>query len=148
MTLALHLARARRLAALGRSDELLEPVQPRAVDVWSLTDIAALVEQTQAAREDDGRPPLRALGVLNLADPGANSDNANAVVALAQFPQLFPLAALIRRRKAVANAMALGLSVFGLTPRDPKPVEEFAARCIQVFDGKEQADDNHYCQAQ
>jgi cellulose biosynthesis protein BcsQ len=72
MTLALHLARARRLAALGRSDELLEPVQPRAVDVWSLTDIAALVEQTQAAREDDGRPPLRALGVLNLADPGAN----------------------------------------------------------------------------
>jgi hypothetical protein len=89
-TLALQLARARRLAALGRSDVLLVPVQPRAVDVWSLTDIAALVEQAQAAREDDGRPPLRALAVLNLADPGANSDNADAVVALAQFPQLFP----------------------------------------------------------
>jgi len=123
--------------ALGRSDVLLVPVQPRAVDVWSLADIAELVEQVQAARADDSRPPLRALAVLNLADPGANSDNADAVAALAHFPQLIPLEALIRRRKAVANAMAHGLSVFELTPRDPKAAEEFATLCIQVFNGKE-----------
>ena len=59
--------------ALGRSDVLLVPVQPRAMDVWSLADIAELVEQVQAAREDDGRAPLRALAVLNLADPGGES---------------------------------------------------------------------------
>jgi chromosome partitioning protein len=135
--------------ALGRSDVLLVPVQPRAVDVWSLADIAELVEQVQAARDDDGRPPLRALAVLNLADPGANSDNAVAVAALAHFPQLIPLGALIRRRKAVANAMAHGLSVFEQTPRDPKAAEEFAALCIQVFNGQEQVDGNNFaCQAQ
>jgi chromosome partitioning protein len=135
--------------ALGRSDVLVVPVQPRAVDVWSLADIAELVEQVQSARADDGRPPLKALAVLNLADPGANPDNADAVAALAQFPQLVPLDAPIRRRKAVANAMAHGLSVFELTPRDPKAAEEFAAFCIQVFDGKEQVDGNNLaCQAQ
>lgn len=42
--------------ALGRSDVLLVPAQPRAVDVWSLADIAELVAQVQAARADDGRP--------------------------------------------------------------------------------------------
>ena len=126
--------------ALGRSDVLLVPVQPRAVDVWSLTDIAELVEQVQAARQDDGRPALRALAVLNLADPGANSDNADALAALAQFPQLIPLAALVRRRKAVANAMAHGLSVHEMAPRDAKAAEEFVALCAQVFDVKEQAD--------
>jgi chromosome partitioning protein len=135
--------------ALGRSDVLLVPVQPRAVDVWSLADIAELVEQVQAAREDDGRPPLRALAVLNLADPGANSDNGDAIAALAHFPQLVPLKALIRRRKAVANAMAHGLSVFELAPRDLKAAEEMAALCIQVFNGKEQADGNNLtCQTQ
>jgi chromosome partitioning protein len=130
--------------ALGRSDVLLVPVQPRAVDVWSLADIAKLVEQVQAAREDDRRPPLKVLAVLNLADPGTNSDNTDALAALAQFPQLAPLDTLIRRRKAVANAMAHGLSVFELTPRDPKAAAEFATLYVQVFDGKEQADGNNF----
>jgi chromosome partitioning protein len=130
--------------ALGRSDVLLVPVQPRAVDVWSLTDIAELIERAQAAREDDGRSPLRALAVLNLADPGANSDNADALAALAQFPQLTRLDALVRRRKAVANAMAHGLSVHEMAPRDAKAAEEFVALCAQVFDVKEQSYGNNY----
>jgi chromosome partitioning protein len=135
--------------ALGRSDVLLVPGQPRAVDVWSLADIAELVEQVQAAREDDDRPPLKALAVLNLADPGANPDNMDAVTALGQFPQLMAIDAPIRRRKAVANAMAHGLSVFELTPRDPKAAEEFTALCDRIFDGKEQANGNNLaCQAQ
>ena len=130
--------------ALGRSDVLLVPVQPRAVDVWSLTDIAELIDRAQAAREEDGRPPLRALAVLNLADPGANSDNADALAALTQFPQVTALNALVRRRKAVANAMAHGLSVHELMPRDAKAAEEFTALCAQVFDGKEHANGNNY----
>jgi cellulose biosynthesis protein BcsQ len=43
--------------ALGRSDLLVVPVQPRAVDVWALGDIASLIGQAQEARADDGRPP-------------------------------------------------------------------------------------------
>ena len=101
--------------ALLRSDLLVVPVQPRAVDVWALSDIADLIDRAQEAREDEGRPPLRVLAVLNLADPGDNRDTAETVEALAGFPQFTVAAAIIRRRKAVANAMAHGLSVAELT---------------------------------
>jgi chromosome partitioning protein len=135
--------------SLGRSDVLLVPVQPRALDVWSLADINALIEQAQAAREDDGRAPLRALAVLNLADPGANQDNADAVTALGQFPHLIALDAPVRRRKAVANAMAHGLSVNELMPRDIKAAEEMAALCAKIFNGKERVNGNYStCKAQ
>ena len=82
------------------------PVQPRAVDVWSLADITELIDRAQEAREDEGRPTLRVLAVLNLADPGDNRDTAETVEALAGFPQFTVAAAIVRRRKAVANAMA------------------------------------------
>lgn len=122
--------------ALSRSDLVVVPVQPRAVDVWALTDIADLIEQAQAARLDDGRRPLRVLAVLNLADPGDNPDTADAAAALADFPQLSAaLGTQIRRRKAVANAMAHGLAVSELTPRDAKACAEIAALVNNVFDG-------------
>ena len=86
--------------------------------------------------------------MLNLADPDANPDNADAIVALAHFRNS-PRSATIRRRKAVANAMAHGLSVFELTPRDPKAAEEITALCIQVFNGRGQANGNNSaCRAQ
>jgi chromosome partitioning protein len=129
--------------ALARSDLLVVPVQPRAVDVWALSDIADLVDQAQAAREDDGRPALRVLAVLNLADPGTNQDTIEAGVALAEFPQLPVVEAVIRRRKAVANAMANGLAVAELTPRDPKACDEFAALVSTVFESQEIANGNH-----
>lgn len=90
--------------------------------MWALVDIAALVDEANGVR--DG---LRACAVLNAADPGASSDNADAAAALADFPQLVLLDAPIRRRKAFANAVGLGLSVEELTPRDPKACEELAA---------------------
>jgi chromosome partitioning protein len=129
--------------ALARYDPLVVPVQPRAVDVWALSDIADLVDQAQAAREDDGRPALRVLAVLKLADPGTNQDTIEASVALAEFPQLPVVEAVIRRRKAVANAMANGLAVAELTPRDPKACDEFAALVSTVFDSQEIANGNH-----
>jgi chromosome partitioning protein len=129
--------------ALGRSDLLVVPVQPRAVDVWALGDIASLIGQAQEARADDGRPPLRVLAVLNLADPGDNPDTIEAAKALADFPQLPPAGTAIRRRKAVANAMAHGLSVAEMTPRDAKACLEIAALVSNVFDMREIANGNH-----
>ena len=129
--------------ALGRSDLLVIPVQPRAVDVWALTDIADLIEQVQAAREDDGRPALRVLAVLNLADPGTNPDTIDAGKALAGFPRLHLIEPVIRRRKAIANAMAYGLAVAELTPRDAKACEEIGALVSTVFDGKENVNGSH-----
>ena len=115
-------------AALALSDLLLVPFLPRSVDVWALADIAALVDEANGVR--DG---LRSFAVLNGADPGTSSDNADAAAALADFPQLTLLDAPIRRRKAFANALGLGLSVDELSPRDPKACEELSALVSIVF---------------
>lgn len=115
-------------AALALSDLLIVPFLPRSVDVWALADIAALVEEANGVR--DG---LRAYAVLNAADPGASSDNTEAAAALADFPQLTLLNAPIRRRKAFANALGLGLSVEELVPRDPKACDELTTLVSMVF---------------
>ena len=109
-------------AALVLSDAVLVPFMPRALDVWALADIAALVGEARGVR--DG---LHALAVLNGADTGASSDNADAAAALADFPGLVLLNTPIRRRKAFGNAMALGLSVDELIPRDAKASNELSA---------------------
>lgn len=129
--------------ALSRSDLLLVPVQPRAVDVWALTDIVNLIDQAQEARLDDGRPALRVLAVLNLADPGDNPDTTDATKALADFPQLSAVGMQVRRRKAVANAMAHGLAVEELMPRDAKACAEITALINNVFNCLEIANGNH-----
>jgi chromosome partitioning protein len=115
-------------AALALSDLLIIPFLPRSVDVWALADIAGLVEEANGVR--DG---LRAYAVLNAADPGTSSDNTEAAAALTDFPQLTLLNTPIRRRKAFANAVGLGLSVEELTPRDPKACEELTALVLRVF---------------
>jgi chromosome partitioning protein len=129
--------------ALLRSNLLVVPVQPRAVDVWSLADITELIDRAQEAREDEGRPRLGVLAALNLADPGDNRDTTETVEALAGFPQLTVSAAIVRRRKAVANAMAHGLSVAELQPRDPKACEELEQLVSNVFNVTELAYGNH-----
>jgi chromosome partitioning protein len=129
--------------ALLRSDLLVVPVQPRAVDVWALSDIADLIDRAQEAREDEGRSRLRVLAVLNLADPGDNRDTVETVEALAGFPQFTLAAAIVRRRKAVANAMAHGLAVSEPQSRDPKAVEEIEQLIDNVFSVMEVANGNH-----
>ena len=115
-------------AALALSDLLIVRFLPRSVDVWALSDIAALVDEANGVR--DG---LRAYAVLNAADPGTSSDNTDAAAARADFPKLTLLDAPIRRRKAFANALGLGLSIEELTPRDPKACEELGALVTMVF---------------
>jgi chromosome partitioning protein len=115
-------------AALYLSDLLIIPFLPRSVDVWALADIAGLVDEANGVREG-----LRAFAVLNAADPGVSSDNVEAAGALADFPQLTLLDTPIRRRKAFANALGLGLSVEELAPRDSKACDELAALVSIVF---------------
>lgn len=129
--------------ALGYSDLIVVPVQPRAADVWELTKIADLVDRAQAAREADGEGPLRVLAVLNLADPTMPPDTVETHKALAEFPQLGPTDLVVRRRKAVANALAHGLAVTEMQPRDPKAVDEIAALVAHVSNIKEHANGGH-----
>lgn len=116
-------------AALVLSDVLLVPLQPRSYDVWALQDIAALIDEARSVR--DG---LRALAVLNLADPGEHAaDNAEAAAAVAEHPQLEYLATPLRRRKAFANAAGAGLSVLEAKPADRRAQAELRALLSVLF---------------
>ena len=105
-------------AALGLSDVVLVPFQPRSLDVWALRDMDALVHEAKAYN-----PTLRAVAVLSCAD-STGTDNRDAVEALSDFPELVYLDAPISRRKAFANAAGNGLSVLESTPKDDKAVAE------------------------
>lgn len=108
-------------AALVLSDVLLVPFQPRSYDVWALHDIAALVDEARSVRSG-----LRAIAMLNCADPGTfSADNTDAAAAVADVPQFEYLSTPLRRRKAFANAAGAGLSVLELKPQDSKAVAEF-----------------------
>jgi chromosome partitioning protein len=116
-------------AALVLSDVLLVPFAPRSYDVWALNDIASLVDEARSVR--DG---LRAVAILNCADPGESStDNADAAAAVAEIPQFEYLNTPIRRRKAFANAAGQGLSVLELKPADRKASKELNALISALF---------------
>ncbi len=100
--------------------------------MWALADIADLVDEARGVR--DG---LRACAVLNAADPGVSSDNTEAASALVDFPQLTLLDCPIRRRKAFANTVGLGLSVEEMVPRDGKACDELAALALMAFNDEE-----------
>ena len=111
------------------SDLLIVPFQPRSYDVWALNDIAALVDEARSVRDN-----LRAVAVLNCADPGEHSsDNAEAAAAVADVPQFEYLATPIRRRKSFANAAGAGLSVLEVKPADQKAVSELNALLKNLF---------------
>lgn len=127
-----HDSEAFRVALL-RSDLLVVPVQPRAVDVWELEVLTTMIEQAQIVREDESRPPLRVLAALSLADPGDNRDNRDTIAALRELPVFTVAEAVVRRRKAVANAMAHGLAVAEMQPLDAQARDEIAQLTDNVF---------------
>ena len=119
-------------AALILSDVLLVPFAPRSYDVWALDDMASLVDEARSVR--DG---LRAIAILNLADPGeSSSDNKDAAAAVAEVPQFEYLPKPIRRRKAFSNAGGAGLSVSELPSRDAKACYELDELVESLFNIK------------
>ena len=78
-----------------------------------------------------------------MADPGDNRDSAETIRALAAYRQFTLAEAVVRRRKAVANAMANGLAVAELIPRDPKAIEEIEQLVNNVFNMTEIVHGNH-----
>lgn len=110
-------------AALMLADVLLVPFRPRNYDVWALNETAELIAEARAQR--DG---LRALAVLNMADPGVlAADNREAGEAVGEVGELEYLDTPIRQRKALSAASAAGLHVDEMRPTDPKASAEIAA---------------------
>ena len=114
--------------ALVLADTVLIPVQPRGLDIWALGAIAGLVEGARSTR--DG---LRALAVINLADPGTSADNTDAASAVADFSALEVVAGQLVRRKAFAAAAAHGMGIDELSPGDPKATSELEALISMVY---------------
>lgn len=107
-------------AAMGLCDMMIVPFQPRSMDVWAFDDITPLIDEVRSVRGDF---PVYAL--LNMADAGENAtDNRDAAAFVANYPQLQFMKAVLRRRKAFANASAQGLSVSEARPRDGKAIAE------------------------
>jgi len=109
------------------------PMQLRALDTWELEALAGMIDRAQLAREDEGRPPLRVMAALSLADPGDNRDNRDTIAALHELPQFTVAKAVVRRRKAVANAMATGLAIPEWRPLDQQAWDEIKLLTSNVF---------------
>ena len=114
-------------AALSVTDVLVAPFAPRSLDVWALADISHLIEEARGIR---GTFP--AYAVLNNADV-AGSDNAEAVAAMGDYPQLAFLDTPIRRRKSFATSAGRGLSVLEFSPKDAKAIEEIQNLVHRIF---------------
>lgn len=115
-------------AALTVADLALVPFQPRSFDLWTLDKVSSLLTEAQGYRDS----PLRALAVLNFADP-AGDDNATAAEALSGNEMISYLDAPIGRRKAFPNAAALGRGVCELKRPDPRASAERACLTRAVF---------------
>ncbi len=110
-------------AALVLSDVVLVPFQPRSFDVWALEDMAQLIEEAKSVRD------FKAYAFLAMADPLGtdNAEAADSVPANLEF-----LNAPIGKRKAIANAAAMGQSVLE-TGRDEKAMMEIQRLFNSVF---------------
>ena len=116
-------------AGLMAAHLVLIPVQPRALDMWALADLASLIDEARSMR--DG---LRTVAVLNQADPQARArDNDDARTMMADTPQIDRLGPAIVRRKALANAAGLGLHVSELKPEDERASAEIAELATFIF---------------
>jgi chromosome partitioning protein len=117
-------------AALTVADVALVPFQPRSFDLWTLDKVASLIREAGQYRDT----PLRALAILNFADP-VGTDNAAAAEALLGSEVMTYLDAPIGRRKAFPNASSEGRAVCELKRHDPRASTEMATLVHAVFDG-------------
>jgi chromosome partitioning protein len=114
-------------AALTVADVALTPFLPRTFDVWTLGKMAELIEEARIYNDR-----LRAFAALNMCDP-AGSDNVAAAEALRGNEQIAYLNAPVGRRKAFANAAALGRGVLEMERRDSQACGELSYLASKLF---------------
>lgn len=105
------------------TDILLVPFQPRAFDVWAMTDMVKLITDARDLRDD-----LVALALVNEAETTVlSSDNRDAIDAVKALEVFEVLGEVIGKRKAFVNAAGVGRSVDECKPVDAKASHELAA---------------------
>jgi chromosome partitioning protein len=122
-------------AALSVSDRVLVPFAPRCFDVWTVSQVAVLIDMMKAIR-----PSLSAYACLNRADPpGQGSDNEDACRLISADPRgkIDLLGTPIGNRKAFAHAASQGLAVTELrgdqaNERASQEIMTLYRRCFDV----------------
>lgn len=116
-------------AALSISDIFLVPFQPRAFDIWTLNEIATLVEEAKLINDS-----LKAYCFINCGfTRGSDNDEAQAILAKNKIIELLPVT--ISMRKSFSNAAAEGKGVIELN-NDPKAVSEILELYYNIYKGE------------
>lgn len=105
-------------AALSTADKLLVPFVPRSFDLWTLDNVASIVQEIKQIN-----PLLEAYAFLNRAD-SKGYDNEEAQDMIKENENLMTLPVMICNRKAFGNAAAEGKAVNELKAIDKKAVFE------------------------
>lgn len=118
--------------AMMVADVMIVPVAPGDFELDALEDeLVPLIDEIQAMRADN---PLPIYAYLNMADPKRfSSDNLATRRAIANFSQFKLLELNVVKRKSIATASSLGMSVTEMKPRDPKAVSEINALLKALF---------------
>ncbi|MFL1420211.1 AAA family ATPase [Pseudomonas fildesensis] len=109
--------------AMMIADVMIVPIAPGNFELDALEDeLVPLIDEIQAVRADN---PLPIYAFLNMAEPKQfSSDNLATRRSIENFSQFKLLDLNVTKRKSIATASALGLSVTEMKPRDPKAVRE------------------------
>ena len=105
-------------AALMVATILIAPFQPRCLDVWTVDKLSNLIQEARMFN-----PDLKVFAVINKAET-RGKDNRRAVEVLKKMSGVECLENMVCQRKAFSNAIAAGLGVIELTPKDLKAVSE------------------------
>jgi len=105
-------------AALVVATLLIAPFQPRCLDVWTVDKLSKLIQEARMFN-----PSLKVFAVINKAE-SRGKDNKRAVEVLKKMSGVECLENMICQRKAFSNAIAEGLGVIELSPKDPKAISE------------------------
>jgi chromosome partitioning protein len=105
-------------AALSISDVCYVPFKPRSLDIWTLNDVKAVVQEMRPAN-----PNLKVYAFINQADANG-TDNQDSQSILGEHEEIKCLPLTIGSRKAFANAASDGLGVVEMKVQDKKAVHE------------------------
>ncbi len=113
--------------ALLLSQRLVIPTAPRSYDLWTLDDVQAVIDVVKPKN-----PALDVRVMLSCADT-VGSDNNAAAQALSQHSGMTYQDTPVTRRKSIAAASAMGLSVLEYKPKDKKAIAEIEALTNAIF---------------
>ena len=105
-------------AALSISDVCYVPFKPRSLDIWTLNDVKAVVQEMRPAN-----PNLKVFAFINQAD-AKGSDNEGSQSILGESEEIKCIPITIGCRKAFANAASDGLGVSEMKIPDKKAIHE------------------------